>query len=598
MRRLWLGLGIVLGMLVGLPVVRAQVANPPGLTFARLAAPPGGMALGTYGTTPFGAGSFDGVVTVGLKQDNAAFDSNIQDWWGRNAQFNVGAVTAVNSTGVTIQQQGSGFVNGLAVMAATTSDDRNVISLNLDAASISSVDAPSRNVYGIDASAGNFGVGSVGTVVVFLADGSLGSGPVTDVIGFRAANMSNSFFGQVAMNGYGLLIDNQSGATNNYAIKTGTGIHSFGDAASFAGAVTASNFTGGTWQGKIVTLSGNLTTIGAFNPTFAIPSSSTWTFPSGGGTLSTTTGTVTNIATTGPISGGTITTTGTLSLLVNVDYAFTAGQSITAPAGSTALTLIGGTQTTSFPALSATQTWNASGTTFTGVKWIFTTTASAAASLAFDIWAGSTPATILSVSKTGAVISALNGGMAFGAQGGGAGFGRNSSLGGLNLYANTYSSEGAAAALLTTTELHVQSTMAFAWGSTANVNTTIDTFLYRGGAAATVQMGANANGAPVTQTFKAHNGITGTDVAGATLNLTSGIGTGAGTISAVTIGTPTVGSTGTTPQSITTRVTIDSSGLLATGYKSSDGTVGLTATCTLAGITTFVVKNGLVTACS
>ena len=33
------------------------------------------------------------------------------------------------------------------------------------------------------------------------------------------------------------------------------------------------------------TLSGNLTFTGAFNPTFAIPSSSTWTFPSGGGTL-------------------------------------------------------------------------------------------------------------------------------------------------------------------------------------------------------------------------------------------------------------------------------------------------------------------------
>jgi len=38
---------------------------------------------------------------------------------------------------------------------------------------------------------------------------------------------------------------------------------------------------------------------------------------------------VTSIATTSPISGGTITSTGTLSLLVNVDHAFTAAQSIT-----------------------------------------------------------------------------------------------------------------------------------------------------------------------------------------------------------------------------------------------------------------------------
>ena len=48
-------------------------------------------------------------------------------------------------------------------------------------------------------------------------------------------------------------------------------------------------------------------------------------FDSGGGGS----GTVTSIATTSPISGGTITTTGTISLLVNVDHAFTAAQSIT-----------------------------------------------------------------------------------------------------------------------------------------------------------------------------------------------------------------------------------------------------------------------------
>lgn len=38
-------------------------------------------------------------------------------------------------------------------------------------------------------------------------------------------------------------------------------------------------------NGKTVTLSGNLTTTGAFNPTFAIPSSSTWTLPAGPDTL-------------------------------------------------------------------------------------------------------------------------------------------------------------------------------------------------------------------------------------------------------------------------------------------------------------------------
>jgi hypothetical protein len=59
--------------------------------------------------------------------------------------------------------------------------------------------------------------------------------------------------------------------------------------------------TGGTWNGSVIagayggtgvnngsfmaTLSGNLTFTGAFNPTFAIPSSSTWNLPNGGGTL-------------------------------------------------------------------------------------------------------------------------------------------------------------------------------------------------------------------------------------------------------------------------------------------------------------------------
>ena len=54
-----------------------------------------------------------------------------------------------------------------------------------------------------------------------------------------------------------------------------------------AGDVTFSNpaFTVVSIGGKTVTLSGNLTTTGAFNPTFAIPSSSTWTFPTGGGAL-------------------------------------------------------------------------------------------------------------------------------------------------------------------------------------------------------------------------------------------------------------------------------------------------------------------------
>lgn len=58
--------------------------------------------------------------------------------------------------------------------------------------------------------------------------------------------------------------------------------------------------------------------------------------------------------------------------------------SITAPAGSTGLTLVGGTQTSSFPVLNATQRWNAIGTTFTAWKLNVTDTNSAPLSLLQD----------------------------------------------------------------------------------------------------------------------------------------------------------------------------------------------------------------------
>ena len=63
------------------------------------------------------------------------------------------------------------------------------------------------------------------------------------------------------------------------------------------------------------------------------------------------------------------------------------------------LTLTGGTITTSAPIVSATQTWNAAGVTFTGFKINVTDTASAAASLLADLQIGGT--TMFSVAKSG-----------------------------------------------------------------------------------------------------------------------------------------------------------------------------------------------------
>ena len=76
-----------------------------------------------------------------------------------------------------------------------------------------------------------------------------------------------------------------------------------------------------------------------------------------------------------------------LSILITAGY----GASITA-----------GTATTDVQALSATQTWNAAGVTFTGIKYTITDTASAAGSLAMQILGGAAGTTnLMSLTKNG-----------------------------------------------------------------------------------------------------------------------------------------------------------------------------------------------------
>lgn len=67
-------------------------------------------------------------------------------------------------------------------------------------------------------------------------------------------------------------------------------------------------------------------------------------------------------------------------------------------------------------------------------------------------------------------------------------------------------------------------------------------------AVATVQLGQDVNGAAVAQTLKAHDGITGTDIAGASLTLAPGRGTGAGVSGQIILNRDLVGATGTTAQ--------------------------------------------------
>lgn len=97
-------------------------------------------------------------------------------------------------------------------------------------------------------------------------------------------------------------------------------------------------------------------------------------------------------------------------------------------------------------------------------------------------------------------------------------------------------------------EIRLQSDGFLTWSSDiANATAGAQTFL-SSEAAAVLQVGQDVNGAPTHQTLKAHDGITGTDVAGASLTLAGGRGTGAGAAGNVIIQAAPDLASGTTPQ--------------------------------------------------
>lgn len=85
-------------------------------------------------------------------------------------------------------------------------------------------------------------------------------------------------------------------------------------------------------------------------------------------------------------------------------------------------------------------------------------------------------------------------------------------------------------------------------------------------AAAALHLGAADAASPVAQTLgvQGARGGTDTNVAGASLTVRSGIGTGSGAASSVAIQTPTVGGSGTTAQTMATRLTIATTAITAT----------------------------------
>lgn len=93
-------------------------------------------------------------------------------------------------------------------------------------------------------------------------------------------------------------------------------------------------------------------------------------------------------------------------------------------------------------------------------------------------------------------------------------------------------------------------------GFSGSIGGADDVFVLRGGAAAVLQLGQNVNGAAVAQTLKAHDGITGTDIAGANLTLAGGRGTGAGNGGNLILQTSPKLATGTSAQVLETRALV------------------------------------------
>ena len=93
-----------------------------------------------------------------------------------------------------------------------------------------------------------------------------------------------------------------------------------------------------------------------------------------------------------------------------------------APTSGSALTLTGGTVTASAPLIDATQTWNASGTTFTGVRFNIINAQSATASIPLDFQIGGSP--VLQIRRdgtlrVGSTDVGVGGGYAIGSNNGG-----------------------------------------------------------------------------------------------------------------------------------------------------------------------------------
>lgn len=123
-----------------------------------------------------------------------------------------------------------------------------------------------------------------------------------------------------------------------------------------------------------------------------------------------------------------------------------------------------------------------------------------------------------------------------------------------------------------------------------------DAYFMRDGAAASLQMGVDLNGAAINQSLSACDGITGTDISGCGLTLSSGLGTGAAVSNPFAIARQVTKATGTTAQTSAPAVIVCPTKILSNTSATLTNVASITTTSTTGGSVTYdytvIANNG------
>lgn len=611
MRKLLLVVGFVLGAAIGWLPLSAQVNNP-GLTFPQLATPPPNTALGSSGyafdalTLNLTSGTIPVIDATGLvsRDVNLTWDATLGTVsvinvgndgsnfiQGFSPALNNGSVFGVPSTlaggmspfdpvhgglSFTAFTDGEGQLNFTAISPTTFSGDGALIYFGLYTPDGVSA-FPQATVFGIANDHSDAMASPLHKWMVQLVEGhgTLSGGFPDSVPLFGIGTDSTTIPG-------GILHVRNPITDPGYTASNAKIVALFEGRADQVANLTEWKLTGGSTLASVSpTGAGNFA---ALSIASAAVATQTYVNAQGFTTLAAVDAQKLSVfaATTSAELAGVISNeTGSGLLVFGTAPALTGPVVITEAVGSSALTVTGATQITSFPALNITQTWNASGQAFTAVKVNATSTASAAGSLLQDWQLGG--ASKASIRKDGTIFIGGTNLALFPA-----------STTSLDVYVN-----GAADKVvsLASTGIVVSDNLLIGWGDVGFRRDKANVASQRVGTAA--------------QNWRVYNTFTTIDSAGEWLKhdwittanqIRIGAAKGSSTGTARVLSIDYGGTEASPSAAITIPITsgdITFGGTLApTGYKSSDGTVGLTATCTILSITSFTVKNGLITACS